>query len=187
MLRVAVEPLSQAAETLEAVRQRGVLLVSQPLTGRPNVMTVASVTLGLVWERPVLTTLVRPSRYTDHCLRTSHDFTIAVLPPERAGDLLFCGRHSGREQDKLGALGLTTVPARTTRAPLIDEALITYECAVIHHLQVDRDELHPLVRHAHYPDGDYHRIWFGEILSVTACPDASTILLAGPPAAARAD
>ncbi|NUQ01983.1 MAG: flavin reductase, partial [Armatimonadetes bacterium] len=167
MARAQVAPLSQAGPTLAAVQQRGVLLVTISLTGKPNAMTVGYLLLGRLWDRPVMQVFVRPSRYSYTCLQAMHDYTIAVLPPERDEDLLFCGRHSGRELDKIKRRGLTPIAARHTRSPLLDEALITYECSVLHHLPVDPSDLPPTVEHGLYAEGDYHEGFVGEILAVT--------------------
>ena len=52
-----------ALETLENLG--GVFLISNDKESlRPNVMTIGWLELGIVWRRPIITVLVRPSRHT---------------------------------------------------------------------------------------------------------------------------
>ncbi|MCX7885809.1 MAG: flavin reductase, partial [Verrucomicrobiae bacterium] len=65
---------------------------------------------------------------------------------------------------------------QTVRVPVIEEALIQYECRVVH-----RNDLNPaamaeeILRNA-YSGGDYHRLYFGEVLAACAAADARTRL-----------
>jgi len=49
--------------------------------------------------------------------------------------------------------------------------VLHYECRVVHKNDVIRDLLSPEIDASSYPSGDYHRIFFGEILSVYGDPD----------------
>jgi flavin reductase (DIM6/NTAB) family NADH-FMN oxidoreductase RutF len=50
------------------------------------------------------------------------------------------------------------------------EALIAYECKVVHKNDVLPDQLAAEVQRSCYPKGDYHRLYFGQILRASARP-----------------
>lgn len=173
MSRQPVPVFSQVETTMRAMGSGGLLLCSIAPTGKPNVMTIGWGSIGIIWSRPVFVVLVRHSRYTFGAIEETGDYTVAVLPKERGNDLMLCGTQSGRNADKLALCGLTAVPAEHVRSPVIDEAVIAYECRVIHHNEVLPTELAPPIPSEFYAGGDYHRIYFGEIAAVTATPDAA--------------
>lgn len=159
-------------ETLGAMGREGLLLCAVGRDGRPNVMTIGWGTIGIIWGRPIFTVLVRPSRFTHSLIEECRDFTVNVLPREMAEVATFCGTVSGRTHDKFAEKGLTPVPARFVRSPLVEQAVIQYECRVVHSNDVLEAALAPEVKSACYSSGDYHRIYFGEILAVYADPHA---------------
>ncbi len=159
-------------QTLYALEHEGALLVAAGKDGKPNAMTIGWGTVGNIWGRRIFLVLVRPSRHTYGLMEEAEDFTVNVLPEERAEDARFCGTASGRDYDKLQHCGLTAEAARCVRSPILREGIIHYECRIVHHNDVIPAHLAPEVREGCYPQGDFHRIYFGEILAVTADPDA---------------
>lgn len=163
-------------ETIEAMNTNGVLLVSVTGQGKPNVMTVSWAALGRIWEKPVLVVLVRPSRFTYELIEAGNDFTVNVPPPDLAQAVAFCGKVSGRDQDKFKEQGLATQPARRVNSPIIGNCVLHYECRVVHKNDVVPQALAPDIVTSAYPHGNFHRIYFGEILACYAEPDARTRL-----------
>ncbi|MBI3945034.1 MAG: flavin reductase family protein [Armatimonadetes bacterium] len=159
-------------QTLHALEHEGALLVVAGKDGKANPMTIGWGTIGNIWGRRVFVVLVRPSRFTYGLMEEAGDFTVNVLPAERAGDANLCGTRSGRDCDKLRECGLTAAPSRRVRSPILEEAIIHYECRVVFRNDVTPDVLAPEIRSRCYPGGDFHRIYFGEVLSVYAEPDA---------------
>jgi flavin reductase (DIM6/NTAB) family NADH-FMN oxidoreductase RutF len=158
-------------EVLQVLNGPGLLLVSVDETGKPNVMTIGWATLGIVWGRPILTVFVRPSRFTYGLVDATGDFTVNVPPPEMAETVQYCGTVSGREHDKFAERGLTPAPSRHVRSPIIEECLLHYECRVVHKNDVEPRTLNPdILTHA-YPQGDFHRVFYGEVLAVYGIPD----------------
>lgn len=158
-------------ETLEMMQREGLLLVSVNKQGQPNVMTIGWGTIGIIWEKPIFVVLVRPSRYTYGFIEQSVDFTVNVPPKELADAVAFCGSVSGRDRDKFKEKGLIIVPGRKVTSPIIEQCVVHYECRVVHKNDVIKEELLPEINSSCYPKGDYHRIYFGEILSVYADED----------------
>ncbi len=159
-------------ETLDKLGNPGLLLVSADADGKPNAMTIGWGTVGIIWGKPIFAVLVRPSRYTYGLMEQTNDFTVNVPSAELRKAVAFCGSKSGRDYDKFAELGMTAVPGKEVKSPIIDECVIHYECKVVHKNDVLKDKLTSEIVSGAYPEGDFHTIYYGEILSVYASPDA---------------
>ena len=153
-------------ETMEVMGGKGLLLVSVDRNDKPNVMTIGWGTIGIIWGKPIFAVLVRPSRYTYGLIEETDDFTVNI-PPDSLDEIAsFCGTVSGRDHDKFAEKNLTAVPGREVKSPVIEQCVLHYECKVVHKNDVIRDLLSSEIDVSCYPSGDYHRIFFGEIVSV---------------------
>lgn len=165
------------AQVMQRMRQDGLLLVSADATGKPNVMTIGWGSIGSIWGRPVFIVLVRPSRYTYSRLEEVGEFTVNVPPRELAAAANLCGSISGRDHDKFQEAGLTLLPGKQVRPPVIAECVVHYECRVLHRNDMNPDAVVQAVLDDAYPTGDFHRIYFGEIVAAYADEDAAQRLL----------
>ena len=156
-----------ARETHARMANEGILLASLDANGRLNPMTIGWGVFGWIWGRPIFTVLVRPSRHTFGCIERTGDFTVNVQPAERADIPIFCGTVSGRDHDKMGELGLTLLPSGRVRTPGIAECTIVFECRVVHKNDVQPPALAGDITREYYPEGDFHRVYFGHILNVS--------------------
>jgi flavin reductase (DIM6/NTAB) family NADH-FMN oxidoreductase RutF len=163
-------------ETLALLEDPGLLLVTQGRDGRPNAMTIGWGTVGVIWGKPIFCVLVRPSRYSYRLLEEGQAFTVCV-PSEAQYDAVdFCGTRSGRECDKFRECGLQVLPSLRVAVPGIAGCPVIYECRVVHRSDVVPEHLVQEVRDSAYPKGDFHRVYFGEILVVRALPNAGDLL-----------
>ena len=158
-------------ETFDVMRKMGLLLVSADADGKPNAMTIGWGTVGIIWGKPIFIVLVRPSRYTHKLMEQTDDFSVNVPPPELRDVVAFCGSASGRDHDKFAEKGLIAVPGKKVKSPVIEQCVIHYECRVVHKNDVLKDKLASEIVSSAYPKGDFHTIYYGEILSVYASPD----------------
>jgi flavin reductase (DIM6/NTAB) family NADH-FMN oxidoreductase RutF len=181
MAKVRVRYTEYFAQTIQRMREEGLLLATQGVNGKPNVMTIGWGTMGAIWSRPIFIVMVRPSRYTYSRLEEVSDFTVNVLPPELAGAASHCGTVSGRDHDKFQETHLTAAPSREVRAPIVQECILHYECRTVHRNDVAPDALAQAVRDQAYPEGNFHRIYFGEIVAAYADEDAESRLQGNPP------
>lgn len=161
------------AQVMKTMTDLGLLLASKDADGKPNAMTIGWGTIGSIWGKPMWIVLVRPSRYTYLCIEKTGDFTVNVPPPSLKEAVLFCGSKSGRDYDKFSAIHLTATPGIAVNVPIIEECAINYECRVVHHNDVIPSELAGAIQNSAYKNGDYHRVYFGEILEVRADEDAA--------------
>jgi len=172
MAKVRVRYTDYFAQTIQRMREDGLLLATQGADGRPNIMTIGWGTMGAIWSRPIFIVMVRPSRYTYSRLEEISDFTVNVPPRELAAAASHCGTVSGRDHDKFKEMLLTAAPSREVRAPIVQECVVHYECRTVHRNDVLPDALAQAVRDEAYPGGNFHRIYFGEIVAAYADEDA---------------
>jgi len=156
-----------ASETHQGMAGQGILLAALDAAGKLNPMTIGWGVFGWIWGRPIFTVLVRPSRYTYGCLEATGDFTVNVPPADRKDIPNFCGTVSGREHDKMTELKLAPLPGRYISSPGIAECPIVFECRVVHHNDVLPPTLAEDITSHYYPEGDFHRVYFGQILAVS--------------------
>jgi len=171
MENVEVGYMDYLKETFTTMDRSGLLLVSTSQQGKSNVMTIGWGTIGIIWAKPIFIVLVRPSRFTYGLIEETGDFTVNVPPMEMSEKVSFCGTVSGREHDKFIEQKITAIPAKEVRSPLIEECLIHYECKVVHKNDVLPPELAADIPPAFYPQGDYHRVFYGEIVRVCVTRD----------------
>ena len=148
-----------------ALVSRGLLLGSYDAQGKPNIMTIGWGALGSVWSKPLWIVLVRPSRYTYGSIERTRGFTVNVPSSDLAEACELCGSESGRDTDKFAACGLTAERAATVEAPVVRECAIVYECRVVHWSDVLAPRLAEEIVASAYRGGDFHRTYWGEILS----------------------
>jgi flavin reductase (DIM6/NTAB) family NADH-FMN oxidoreductase RutF len=153
-----------AQETFEKLRSPGALLVAGK--DAPNIMTIGWGTLGVVWGRPMLIVLVRPSRHTHSFLEEHNEFTVCLPAPDMEEAVSLCGTRSGRDVDKVAECGFTMERGKRVSAPYIAQCPLHYECRVVHRNEVLPKNLDGKVRAEYYSAGDYHTVYFGEILGV---------------------
>lgn len=161
------------AELCDSLRHGGALLVSRDADGRPNAMTIGWAQLGVVWGRWVMTVLVRPSRYTYGCCMATGDFTVNVPYPAQADEVALCGSKSGRDLDKFAACGFTSGDSFSgaVSSPFIQECGLAYECKILCYCDLSPENIMGEATRACYPQGDYHRMFFGEVIAAHADED----------------
>lgn len=172
-----------AYETSRVLGKCGCLLVSGNMekanVGKANVMTIGWGLIGVLWSKPVFMVAVRPSRHTFGLIERSGEFTVNVPSKGMEKAAAYCGSVSGRDVDKFKECNITPVKGKKVATPVIAECPISYECRVIWKTKVDAKVdgiIMPVPDDAakrYYPSGDFHTLYFGEIVAVTADKDAA--------------
>jgi len=163
-------------DVVRVLASRGLLLGAYDAAGRANLMTIGWGALGEVWGKPLWVVLVRPSRYTYKCIEAGGGFTVNVPSAALEDACRVCGSQSGRTVDKFVACRLTAERALAVQAPTVAECPIVYECKVVHSNDVLSDRLAREILNGAYPGGDFHRVYWGEILEARAEPNAAKLL-----------
>lgn len=131
-----------------------------------NTMTIAWGMVGYIWKKPVFQVLVRKSRHTYDMIEASEDFTVSLpIDVDLQEALKFCGTKSGREYDKFAECQLTAVPSMKVKSPIIGECTLHYECKIVAKQILDADDLLNQDVEGCYTTGDYHTMYYGEIVA----------------------
>ena len=168
-MKKMIEAFDYAGNICKAM-PRGILLTTKA-NGKVNTMTIGWGKIGIEWGKPVFIAYVRESRYTKQMLEENGEFTVNVPYGEFDSRILgFCGTKSGRDVDKIAALGLTLAEPETISVPGIKELPLTLECKVIYKQKQDLSAIPEDILKKYYPadaDGyqDYHYAYYGEIIS----------------------
>ena len=179
MGRDCVEDFDFVDETHRLMRDGGLFLVSAGDHGRPNAMTIGWGLVGTIWRKPFFTVAVRLSRHTHRLMEESDAFTVCLPAEGMRGALDICGTRSGRDMDKFKELGLTAEKGFLVDAPYIAECPVHYECRVAYKTELRPGQLIEELEKDAYPGGNYHVIYFGQIMGVYADEDAAERLLKG--------
>ncbi len=148
-------------------RGQGLLLAGGDFRkGRFNAMTVGWGSMGVMWGRPFVQVVVRPTRYTYRFMEEYDSFTLSFFSSDYAEALAIMGSRSGRHGDKIAAAGLTPIASAEAAAPSFAEAFRVIECRRIYRQDIDPQCFLDPALEAHYPKRDYHRAYFGQVLCI---------------------
>jgi flavin reductase (DIM6/NTAB) family NADH-FMN oxidoreductase RutF len=128
-------------------------------------MTVGWGSLGTMWGKPFAQVVVRPSRYTREFMEAYDTFTLCAFPENHRKALQLLGSKSGRDGDKIAEAGLTPAASSAVAAPCFEEAELVIECRKIYWQDMDAANFVDADIRKNYPQKDYHRIYFGEIVA----------------------
>ncbi|MEJ5327347.1 MAG: flavin reductase family protein [Candidatus Bathyarchaeia archaeon] len=118
--------------------------------GKPNVLPLAWV-MPTSMNPPLAAVSIAPGRYSHTLIEETKEFVINIPTVEIVKQTLACGKLSGRGHDKFRETGLTPLPARKVKAPIIKECIAHLECSLYNQFKT----------------GD-HTIFVGEVLEAYA-------------------
>ncbi|OGU56498.1 MAG: hypothetical protein A2V66_05955, partial [Ignavibacteria bacterium RBG_13_36_8] len=133
--------------------------------GKYNTMTVAWGSIGLMWNKPFVQVVVRPTRYTYEFMEKYETFTLSAFPEKYRPALNLLGTKSGRNCNKILESGLTPIKSTIVQAPSFAEAELIFECKKLYWQDFDPKNFLDSSIERNYPQKDYHRIYFGKILA----------------------
>ena len=131
-----------------------------------NMMTASWGHLGIMWNMPVAICYIRPQRFTFGFANRYDDYTLTFFTEEYRKQLQFCGTKSGRDYDKVKETGLT--PKETESGNIYyQEARLVLESRKIYQDDMKAEHfIRPEIARKNYPKDDFHRFYFGEIITV---------------------
>lgn len=128
-----------------------------------NTMTASWGGLGVLWNKNVAFTFVRPSRYTFEFCEKEEYFTLTFFSEEYRKALSFCGTKSGRDVDKCKETGLTAVFDES--APYFEEAELVLVCKKMYAQDMDKSAICDDFVNTHYGEAEpMHKVYVGEIV-----------------------
>lgn len=148
----------------------GWMLITAGTEAGYNTMTAAWGHVGSNWGRRdkgmgTAICYVRPQRYTKEFIDREAYYTLCFFPPEYKDKLGYLGSHSGRDEDKVGKMGLT--PVFGDGYTYFAEANLVLVCRKLYRAPiVEEGFLDKSVLETYYPERDFHDMYVGEIVRV---------------------
>lgn len=128
-----------------------------------NSMTISWGYMGVMFNKPVFLTVVRPQRYTKEFIDKSEYFTVSFFDKEYKKTLGYLGSNSGRDIDKMNVEGLE--PHFSDNTVFYNEASLVLVCKKLFSMEQSNAEFYDeSIKAEIYPTGDYHTFYTGEIV-----------------------
>ena len=144
-----------------------------------NNCTIGWGSMGTLWSRgklgATMTVYVHPARHTFNYLINNDTFTVSFYDEEYKNQLNYLGSHSGKDEDKISAVGFTPVKVQDTVT--FKEAKCTFVCKKLYQHEFKKENLAPEIqdyyisRPSAFPldeNGEWHAHYefIGEIIEV---------------------
>ncbi len=104
-----------------------VLVTCADKAGKANIITLAWAMPTSI-NPPLVAISIRPNRHSYKLIKEKQEFAVNIPTMEITKETLFCGRRSGKNHDKFKETKLTSLPAKTIKAPIIKECVAHLEC-----------------------------------------------------------
>lgn len=140
------------------------VLVTAGSAEKYNTMTASWGSVGIMWNKPVAFTFIRPQRYTYEFIEKGEYYTLSVYGEEYRNALKICGTKSGRDIDKAKETGLT--PVFDEKAPYFSEARLVLVCRKLYAQDLNEESILEESLKANYNGNDYHKMYVSEIVKV---------------------
>ncbi len=138
------------------------LLITAKKEDKVNTMTASWGGVGIMWGKPAIYLVIRPSRYTKEFVDSTERFSVSVLNDSYRKTLSYFGTVSGRDEDKIGKSGL--VLAEEENVPYFEAAEIAMICKKLYVQPMDRKYLlETPVEARWYPNEDWHHLYIAEV------------------------
>ncbi len=142
------------------------LLVTAEQNQQCNMMTASWGGVGIMWNKPVAFTFIRPQRHTFGMLENSEYYSLCVLDNRYRDILTFCGTKSGRDVDKIKETGLTV--EHIDGVPYFAEAKLVLVVKKLYAQNMNTESVKEKAVLKNYrADGtDWHKMYINEIVRV---------------------
>jgi flavin reductase (DIM6/NTAB) family NADH-FMN oxidoreductase RutF len=104
-----------------------VLVTCVGKNGKPNIMPLAWA-MPTSNSPPLVAISISSKRYSHALIEKTEEFVINILTVKIVNETLACGNTSGTDHDKFEETGLTPIPAKKVKTPIIEECLAHLEC-----------------------------------------------------------
>jgi flavin reductase (DIM6/NTAB) family NADH-FMN oxidoreductase RutF len=129
-----------------------------------NTMTISWGSMGILWNKKVITIYIRPTRHTYQYMEKEDVFTVSFYKEEYRDILFMLGTKSGKDIPKVKESGLH--PVVCGQGVTFKESKLTFVCRKIYHYDIVPDGFIDQSISTNYPKLDYHRAYIGEIIEI---------------------
>lgn len=129
-----------------------------------NTMTAAWGGMGFLWNKAVVFAFVRPQRYTFEFTEKNTYFSLSFFDKNYKDVLQYCGKVSGRDENKVEKAGLHSIETANTIA--FQEARLIIECKTLYKDWIKEEAFQQQSLLSIYKEKDYHMMYIAEITAV---------------------
>ena len=127
-----------------------------------NTMTASWGAMGVLWNKEIAISFIRPQRYTYKFANKYDIFTLSFFDEKYKEALKYCGSHSGRDVNKIAIAGLNPI-FNESGGIYFNEAKLVMICKNIYFDDIKPENILDRSIFNIYPKKDYHRMFIGEI------------------------
>ncbi len=125
---------------------------------------------GLLFKKPTAWCLFRKDRYTLELIEKEQTYTLSFFPDEYKDQMLFLGRESGRDSNKMKEVNLINIPTPSGDMSF-QEARLIIECRLTAITTPSPDDFYSresrdYIDEAYKDANEYRKLVFGEITNV---------------------
>ncbi len=130
-----------------------------------NTMTASWGGIGVLWNKNVCFVFIRKSRYTLEFIDRNDRFSLSFFNGEMMKELVYCGRNSGRDVDKIKETGLS--PVFDDDITYFEQASIVLKCKKLYKQTMTAESfIDKTIIDKCYADDDWHEVFVAEIEEV---------------------
>ena len=140
----------------------GWMLITAEKDNKINTMTASWGGFGIMWNKKVANSVIRPQRYTKEFIDGSDTFTLGFFDKVLKKALSLLGSDSGRKVDNMGKSNLTIAHINDT--PYFEEADMVIICKKLYSQEMKPEcFIIKELDNENYPNKDYHILYISEI------------------------
>lgn len=141
------------------------MLITAEKEGKVNTMTASWGGVGVIWGKNAVTVYIRKSRYTKTFIDNSDRFSLCILPEQYREQLGYCGKISGRNEDKVAKCGFTV--EHKDGVPYFAESRLVINCRKLYAQEMNAECFFDQSNvQKFYGDNDWHVMYIAEIESI---------------------
>ncbi len=129
-----------------------------------NTMTAAWGGIGFLWNKAVVYCFVRPQRHTFKFTEKHDFFSLSFFDNTYKDVLQYCGKVSGRDENKVEKSDLH--PIETANTIAFEEARLIIECKTLYKDWIKEEAFQQNELLSNYKEKDYHMMYIAEITAV---------------------
>lgn len=153
----------------ERIAHDWMLVTAGSLEQGYNTMTASWGQLGSLWGKggglPTAVIYIRPQRYTKQFVDACDYFSLSFYPKDCHEALAYLGCHSGRDENKVAAVGFH--PCGDEHTVWFEEADLVLICRKLYQAPiVESGFTDPSLVESCYPQKDFHEMYVGEIVKI---------------------
>ena len=160
---IKIDP-AQLTENVFELFHKDWMLITSGAPEQKNTMTASWGGMGIMWAKNVAYCVIRPQRFTYRTMEAGEYYTFSFFEERRCRDQLnHMGKVSGFDEDKIAGSGLTPVDVGFG-CTAFTEAKCVMTLRKLYYTDVNPQNFIDASLDKIYPTGDYHRMYFGEIV-----------------------